>query len=82
MPAVRSVEENGDIEIGETIRTAGRTQMDDRTGKDALLEALETILRESRRLRGELHEDSRAGMGGDEGERPAKPDQGGAAATA
>jgi hypothetical protein len=50
--------------------------MDDRTGKDALLEALETILRESRRLRGELHEDSRAGMG--VGERPAKPDRGAA----
>ena len=51
--------------------------MDDRTGKDALLEALETILRESRRLRGELHEDSlRAKMGVEEGERPAKPGPG------
>jgi len=51
--------------------------MDDRTGKDALLEALETILRESRRLRGELHEGSRrTRMGVEEGEMPATPDRG------
>jgi len=49
--------------------------MDDRTRKDALLAALETILRESRRLRGELHEGPR-GSGRGEGEMPAKPDRG------
>ncbi len=48
--------------------------MDDRDRKDALLEALETILQESRRLRGEGPGDARqAGAGGDDG-APPKPE--------
>jgi hypothetical protein len=69
--------------ISEDHQRDGRQEdeMDERTRKDALLEALETILRESRRLRGELHEGPlESGRG--EGEMPGKPGRGALSTTA